>query len=76
MQLVPAINKPLELNMMICHHGKLNSFNLFRGFSFYSQVDPGKARGFWPKETKDLFLTNSLLGIIDKKFKVIEEKFE
>jgi hypothetical protein len=35
-----------------------------------------KARGFWPKETKDLFLTNSLLGIIDKKFKLIEEKFE
>jgi len=25
---------------------------------------------------KDLFYTNALLGIIDKKFKVIEEKFE
>jgi len=35
-----------------------------------------KAKLFWPKETKDLFLTNPLLGIIDKKYKLIEEKFE
>lgn len=31
---------------------------------------------FWPKETKDLIIINHVLGMIEKKFKVIEDKFE
>jgi len=39
-QIVPAINKLLDTNMLVCHNGKLEFDHLFRGASFHSQVDP------------------------------------